>query len=258
MVLFFIQYINTALWWVENPLLLCMASGFLFAFKMYVPNKDPDLDIIENMVHHLTRSDLIHVEIIPILGGHYLPVLANEGGMQAQYCLDPVSVLVASNVAHTAYVGMGYNEHCSAYCIDDCSYTHLFVPLPPEQTMAGLSFLKSLQGKHYNYLALPFTILPKTCKFKLIARLQHCLNEPKKVFCSQIGLMLCYLCSILQPEYHYHGKYVVLDPMCCTPADLYHLLVSNQQCHAFYCKPEQIRIQSSPPLSIPLCVDEST
>ena len=46
---------------------LIQMTGFLFSFKMYIPKHDGELDCIENMVHHITRSDLIHVEVIPIL-----------------------------------------------------------------------------------------------------------------------------------------------------------------------------------------------
>ena len=185
--------------------------GFLFAFKMYIPHREANaqLDCIENLVHHLTHSDLIHVEIIPVFGCHE-------------------ETLLASPIAHTAYVGYGYNAHRSLTCIQDSSYTHIFVPVPdPNLHAQGIQFLNSMSGKHYNYLALPLTILPESCKFRAIPPTGH-MFDTKKVFCSQMGLILCYLCQILHPEYHYHGHSIIFDPLCCTPADLYKLLLASQ------------------------------
>jgi hypothetical protein len=93
-----------------------------------------------------------------------------------------------------------------------------------------------MRGKRYNYMALPFTILPESCKFSSSAPA----SLPDKIFCSQMGLMLCYLCGIIRPEYHYHGHSVVFDPACCTPADLHRLLLASS--NAQLCAAEHIRI----------------
>lgn len=216
-----------------------MATGFLFAFKLYMKNNGDSemVDCLENLVHFLTSSDLIHVEIIPVTGGAFAPTYENS------IFMEDGSYLIASDVAYTAYVGKGYNKHHSRYCIRDESYTHLFVPLSPLEMDLGLSFLESLQGKHYNYAALPLTILPESYKFKTIHSLYSCLSPPK-VFCSQMGLLLCYLCDILRPEDHdtQHGKAVIFDPKCCTPADLHRILItSNADVH--YCVPQQIILE---------------
>jgi hypothetical protein len=190
-------------------------TGFLFSFKMYVPQRAPDnvqLDCIENLVHHLTHSDLIHVEIIPV------------------WAYNPDSAeLLLSHTAHTAYVGYGYATHPSHTCIQDPSYKHVFVPVPdPQRHAEGVQFLHAMEGKRYNYLALPLTIMPESCKFKAIHPARGHTFDTSKVFCSQMGLILCYLCEILHPEYHYHGQSIIFDPLCCTPADLYRLIWTAQ------------------------------
>ena len=194
---------------------------------MYIPQRESNaqLDCIENLVHHLTHSDLIHVEIIPV------------------FSTDGNHTLLASDTAHTAYVGYGYNAHGSHACLADPSYTHLFVPVPDPQLHAhGMHFLNSMQGKRYNYLALPLTILPESCKFRAIQPTGHTFDT-NKIFCSQMGLILCYLCQILRPEYHYHGQSIIFDPLCCTPADLYRLLLASQpESGAQPCTSDQIRI----------------
>ena len=278
-----------------------MACGFLFAFKLFIQNRDPKIDWIEHMVQRLTRSDIIHVEIIPVLGGKYAQ---KEGRM-----LDEGSELLASSVAHTAYVGAGYRAHSSHFCLRDRSYVHVFVPMHEHDMRQGVNFLNSLQGKSYNYLALPLTILPQACKLRSIRCLAKCMT-PSKVFCSQMGLMLCYLCNILDPhapcafqspcpqepfggpcmlethepwggpcmlethepvegpalfespwalEAHepFDGlfdpaclaeeepapcqKPVFFDPTCCTPADLYRLLIQGNP-NAVHCQPWHILV----------------
>jgi hypothetical protein len=198
-------------------------TGFLFSFKMYIPKHDGELDCIENMVHHITRSDLIHVEVIPILSS----------------CQE---LLYASQDAHTAYVGIGYSKHASSHCLEDDSYMHLFVPVDHPDTMQrGVQFLESLHGMRYNYLALPLTMLPDSCKLRRVDDSTPLLQPTSKIFCSQMGLMLCYLCQLLSPQYHYHGASTIFDPTCCTPADLYRLLVT-QHPRAIHCDPSQIHI----------------
>jgi hypothetical protein len=207
--------------------------GFLFAFKTYVPQCETNvpLDCIENLVHHLTHSDLIHVEIIPVWKRD-----AHD------------AVLLASDTAHTAYVGYGYNAHPSHTCLEDPTYVQLFVPVSePHLHEEGIRFLHSMNGRRYNYLALPLTILPEFCKLRAI-HTPH-FFDTSKIFCSQMGLILCYLCRILHPEYHYHGQSIIFDPLCCTPADLYRLLMDHDYCGAVTVvnPSEQVRILSDSP-----------
>lgn len=204
-------------------------AGFLFAFKTYIPHNESNvqLDCIENLVHHLTHSDLIHVEIIPVL--EYDPHTSN---------------LLVSPIAHTAYVGCGYAEHHSSTCIEDPSYQHVFVPVSNSQLFTeGVCFLNDMQGKRYNYLALPLTILPESCKFRAICPSNGHTFDTHKIFCSQMGLILCYLSEIIRPTYHYHGKSIIFDPLCCTPANLYELLLMSQEENgAILCPANKIQI----------------
>ena len=118
-------------------------TGFLFAFKVYIKNstRRPLLDAVEDMVHHLTRSDLIHVEIIPILGGYVCPSEENKGFLHKE------SFLWASSQAHTAYVGRGYNVHPAASCIYDPSYIHIFVPLESREIMLQVPYPYPLERR---------------------------------------------------------------------------------------------------------------
>jgi hypothetical protein len=214
------------------------AGGFLFAFKVF---RD-EHDCMESLVHCLTRSDLIHVEMVPVLAAYQDHILC-------------------APEAHTAFVGQGYNKHATQACIEDPSFTHLFVPVQdPAQLQLGITFLESLHGKHYNYFALPLTILPESCKFRSCQRLPSCLSS-KTVFCSQMGLMLCYLCGLLHPEVRCHGRLSIFDPTCCTPSDLYRLLVTHHP-GARHFAPEQICVAStdavgqSPHLLFPTIYDD--
>jgi len=204
-------------------------AGFLFAFKTYIPHGEANaqLDCIENLVHHLTHSDLIHVEIIPVWEHD-----------------THTSEILVSPVAHTAYVGCGYAEHHSSTCIEDPSYQHVFVPVSnPQLYSDGIRFLNDMQGKRYNYLALPLTILPENCKFRAISPSDGHTFDTHKIFCSQMGLILCYLSEMIQPTYHYHGQSIIFDPLCCTPANLYQLLpTSQEQNGAILCPAHKIQI----------------
>ena len=212
-----------------------MVSGFIFAFKLYMENHDaPCIDWIEHMVKRLTDSEIIHVEMIPVLGGEYTAHRREDGHV----VMAEGSKLVVSDKAHTAYVGSGYQEHSSETCLRDASFHHIFVPTWEEDMLEGISFLKMQQGKRYNYLALPFTVMmPQSYKLRKIEALEDSLSSPK-VFCSQMGLMLCYLSRILTPREN--NSPVFFDPLFCTPADLYHLIMQEGNGHAMHCNPRQL------------------
>lgn len=292
--------------------------GFIFAFKVYhkpspqnlmdeEQNHEHSITIgsnnhlfgshhhcnfanhLENMVHCLTRSDIIHVELIPVLG-----------------CTLATKTLVVSQTAYSAYVGVGFDEHDSSFCITDPTFRLIYIPMSYETMLEGIRFLHAQRGKQYNYLALPLTILPTWCKKRKVTVLNHDKNDditddyfpetssafhdedeacdtplsptayhyyytmqnttstkkdnrtmmdvlynPSKVFCSQLGLSLCYLCDIF-PEKINHTNIrlispgammtdhedacsssiktkistMIMDPMCCTPAELFKLLAS--------------------------------
>lgn len=220
---------------------------------------DPIVDSLENFVHRITHSDIIHVEIIPVVG------------------VEPASegiILQISPIAYSAYVGVGFNEHDSSFCMTDPTYKLVYVPMNHVNMSFGMQFLASQRGKQYNYLALPLTVLPSCFKkrnlsFKSKPSLHHAafadckdfpddderfpdadipchallhspllddqkiastLLNPSKVFCSQMGLSICYLCNVFSNINFENGRGdQFLDPMCCTPSELYSLLSQCQQ-----------------------------
>lgn len=218
------------------------------------------VDSLENFVHKITHSDIIHVEIIPVVGGQQNHIDDNNSNH---------IILQISPTAYSAYVGIGFNEHDSSFCMTDSSYKLVYIPMDYETMMEGIHFLESQRGKQYNYLALPLTILPTYFKKRSLslkkkssmdqrindanahpdifchelehAVTQHCesplhanqkiastLLHPSKVFCSQMGLTICYLCDVFSGVDFGQGKDgdggQFLDPMCCTPSELYNLL----------------------------------
>jgi hypothetical protein len=254
-----------------------VSHGFMFAFKVF--HKRPPIDSedeedqtsiaygshhhchfanhLENLVHCLTRSDIIHVELIPVIG-------------------RTSTTAVVSQTAYSAYVGVGFDEHDSSFCITDPTFRLIYIPMPYETMLQGIQFLHAQRGKQYNYLALPLTILPTWCKRRKIDvtssnhssssdefydyDLDQCdyyynnndettrpqsdrkknamdvMYNPSKVFCSQLGLSLCYLCQVFsdpvlptteyEEEIQLSQSRTIMDPMCCTPADLFKLLIS--------------------------------
>lgn len=217
------------------------------------------VDSLENFVHKITHSDIIHVEIIPVVGGQQNHMDDNH----SQHI-----ILQISPTAYSAYVGIGFNEHDSSFCMTDPSYKLVYIPMEYEKMMEGIHFLESQRGKQYNYLALPLTILPTYFKKRNLClrkkksfmdqsmqkegnvngdmlchdlqqaviepplhanqKIASTLLHPSKVFCSQMGLTICYLCDVFSGVDFGQGKDgdggQFLDPMCCTPSELYNLL----------------------------------
>ena len=256
------------------------AFGFIYAFKLYkrmntLPTLDKGgrfVDCLENLVHKITHSDIIHVEIIPVLG------------------FDPIDKgLKISRTAYSAYIGQGFDEHDSTFCMSDPTYKLVYIPMSYETMLSGLEYLHSQRGKQYNYLALPLTVLPSWCKKRKATSNgvsddyhtddyhsesphyydayddeyvmpvtipmrtfptktpENILSNTPKVFCSQLGLTLCYLCNVFPLSYDFSTAFVqcykkkekkshekkksdesfFIDPMCCTPAELYNLLTHD-------------------------------
>ena len=194
--------------------------GFIFAFKVYQGKKADCLsssksfvDCIENIVSRVTCSDIIHVEIIPVI----------------RHVSD--REMIISSKAYSAYVGQGFNVHDSSFCTSDPNYTLVYIPMDNDTTVMGQDFLDSQHGKKYNYSALPLTILPawcKRCKVELEENADpvqyELLNEHNKVFCSQLGLSLCYHCKVFSMPREDRGRFYI-DPNYCSPAELYKMLM---------------------------------
>jgi hypothetical protein len=118
------------------------------------------------------------------------------------------------DVTFTAFVGHGFEEQRAQSVMND-QYEYVFMPVTSEAYTQGLRFLFSLEGKRYNYLDLPLTMLPTRLK-----RTQNITSTsggcvPARVFCSQAGLMLCYECNVLTGARDKH-----IDPACCSPGEL--------------------------------------
>jgi len=222
-----------------------MASGFIFAFKLYIENDDhSSLHWVEHAVKKLTDSDIIHVEMIPVLGGYYTAWEGKDGSVR----MDVSSLLFTSHTAHTAVAGSGYKTRKAKECFEDSSFQHIFVPMPVEKVVEGISFLEDQEGKWYNYLALPLTVIQHDYKLRSIDKLESCLSS-SKVFCSQMGLVLCYLSNTIDP--HENEGSVFLDPLFCTPAELYYL-IRQSKCKAMQCTPSQILVMDEGPADSPV------
>jgi len=88
------------------------------------------------------------------------------------------------------------------------------MPVAPDRFAHGCEFLKSLQGLRYNYLDLAKTVLPRSWKKQSSDRE----IVPARVFCSQVGLMLCFRCGVLDVEE---------DPAACSPGELFDIVCNE-------------------------------
>jgi len=248
--------------------------GFLFAFYRY--SQSHKKSIIERFVSMAISSDYIHVGIIPVQKGLIespkststmnLPsfnMYTQRQGRENCYldlrisltrepCLE-IKKLELHDQVYTAFVGCGFEvQHVSAVLND--AYEYVFYPLSDLSFfLKGVSFLNSLKGSGYNYLILPFTILPR--RFKLLEKEKVEKNDPQchqnfsfrrsvqddienfntkteekecmedvnehrhhhtRVICSEIGLSLLYHCDPFL-----HQK---LNPMLCLPGELKFIL----------------------------------
>ncbi len=183
--------------------------GFVFAFYKF--SRLPSVSLMERVVHAVTNSDSIHVAIIPAFKNAALETRLDS-------------------VAYTAFMGRGVEVQSVTEVMNEC-YTFYFVPVSgPDAFDSGLSFLHSLLGAKYNNLSLLTTLLPKRMRRAGIIPLWvSCENKglmPRakkpKVFCSQMGLMLCYAIDAVSN--------VTIDPAACSPGDLERILLAEPRC----------------------------
>ena len=246
--------------------------GFLFAFLHYsrlgAGGIGGGASWVQRLVRVFTRSDVIHVAIVPVTHCRLRTVTAHHHHCQGPteehrdgVCTNTVTtrteVMQATLApsAFTAYIGMGFHTQDTDVVLTD-EYEHLFLPVRDPGGMAdGLHFLHSLHGAGYNYRALLLTVLPYTWKTRfpgwitqeradpvlLDACHPHLVHNRRKeedddddddnddkdeddeeasrqrvVFCSQMGLMLCYVCGALR-DY-------TIDPAGCSPGELFQIL----------------------------------
>lgn len=203
-------------------------QGFIFAFYHYSHSNNKSF--IETIVSVATASDCIHVAIVPV----------PECKMQKkENPRDCVIELNASPEAYTAFIGHGFEIQSASSLLND-AYEFIFVPVTALNLQRGVNLLKSFDGAGYNYIDLPLTILPKRLKKNrnnaFSDKTDSCM--PSRVFCSQVGMILCYQCNIINSRM---GKGMI-DPAYCTPADLLRIL-SNETISSFPCNIEKIKIQ---------------
>ena len=179
-------------------------QGFVFAFLRY--SRLEHASWVQRAVSVATWSDSIHVAAIPV---------------PARGTLGPT--------AYTAFIQAGFEEQDVREVLACPAYDYLFVPVPdPARWREGLRFLRELRGADYNYWPLLFILMvPRFIRRRWSVELPHWLTHERstvapdgQVFCSQLCLMLCYICGVLD--------HFVMDPAACTPSDLKHLLLRSQ------------------------------
>jgi hypothetical protein len=202
-------------------------SGFLFAFFRF--SQLDDANMIQRLVHLLTASDIIHVAVVPILQ------------CKITKKTRKISSILAWDTAYTAFMGTGFLEQKTEMVLAP-QYDHMFMPVAAAEDMEnGINFLKNLHGASYNYPALPLTIVPGVLKRKAAAwhaqtpkefidEYQH--HKHAKIFCSQMGLMLCYICNTL-PDY-------IIDPAGCAPGELQKII--KDKAGGIYCDRTQVSV----------------
>lgn len=211
-------------------------QGFIFAFYHY--SHSPRKSIIETIVSVATSSDCIHVAILPV------PHCIMQRNEKKEDCILEI---IAEKYVYTAFIGLGFEKQQTTSILNE-AYEFLFVPVTLKKFREGLMFLESLDGAGYNYIDLPLTILPK--KFKKRSHSWHYFGgtgnnpdedekccTPSKVFCSQVGLILCYKCDIFRED----DKAKMLDPSYCSPGELFKMLSPAYHPLAYPCSMEKIK-----------------
>jgi hypothetical protein len=201
-------------------------TGFLFAFYKF--SHLSNATFIERMVRMATASDTIHVAILPVprcvLTNNAMGGNSNIGNNCDQISIEnifDVHGLEVEDTTYSSFIGAGFLKQNASTVLND-KYEFLFVPVEPQKYLSGLNFLNSLDGTKYNYWALPLTVLPNSLKPQInnnSSQDNDKNNHPSRVFCSQVGLMLCYKCEVLNP----HG----MAPACCAPGELSEILKSR-------------------------------
>jgi hypothetical protein len=207
-------------------------AGFLFAFLAYDRLDQPTL--VQRVARGFIRSNVIHVAVLP---AHAVQV--DGGGV--------VRSVVAGPHAYTAFMGSGFERQCAEQVLNDPAYDFVFLPVSdPAHYRRGLDFLNKLDGAGYNYIALALAVMPRSIKastpeFPNWITDEHPFfdgelapyynrhhthaitnnSSKERIFCSQLGLLLCYACNAL-PHYTY-------DPASCLPSELLEFLLRDTQ-----------------------------
>ena len=178
----------------------------------------PDPSLFQSVVKLVVRSELIHVAVLPVFDCEYLIEYYSSETSKKR---GKVLLINAHPKLYTAFMKIGVITQ-PAQEVFNGSYALRFVPVRCRYNFqAGLRFLQDLEGAEYNTRALLIAALPMRIKrawhFPSILSQETQDQLPfmgvhPSVFCSQMCLMLCYMCNILKDNR--------LDPAACAPADL--------------------------------------
>jgi hypothetical protein len=174
--------------------------GFVFAFCEFSRLGHPSL--MERAVRAVSRSDSIHVAVVPA-------------------ALDRAvrRVGIVGEAAYTAFMGCGVVAQPVDQVLTRC-YCYSFLPVRGGDAALfrdGVRFLRGMVGVRYNRLSLLSTLLPPPLSAHIPAWVscegRDFMPRPDgpAVFCSQLGLMLCYRMGSLPAS---------LDPASCSPCEL--------------------------------------
>lgn len=230
---------------VSDTTAVCQTQGFLFAFLCYSRLKHPTM--LQRVVKRFIDSDLIHVAMVPV---PYALVTARRPHAPLRIETGPH--------AYTAFMWAGFELQPTDHVLDG-TYDYVFLSVPDTADYArGLEFLRGLNGANYNYSALLLTLFSRSVKATHHEFPNWITNEhpffdqylaqeeeeqaqeahgekhkhgggggssgsggtaKERIFCSQMGLLLCYACNAL-PHHTY-------DPASCLPSELLVFLTQN-------------------------------
>lgn len=188
--------------------------GFVFAFFLY--SHSHHNSIIEKVVSLMTRSDYIHVAIIPaIMHSSYLRTENKKKCLKIEV-IDKV---------YTAFIGEGYKIQTLDKVMND-SYRYCFYPAESvESFYNSWILLENLNGAKYNYFSLMLALFPKTFKEVDDSNTQLTLKKNERVICSELALVILYSADpSLKPT---------INPRYCTPGELRDILVQNKKSVCF-------------------------
>ena len=175
---------------LQRPQLLkaSIMVGFLYAFHTA---KKRGRNGLETLVSMLSRSQIVHVEMMPVTG------ISSSGKL----CVS---------CAYTAFMQRRFGCY-SPQLLDEEGTLLLYVPAVDASPTAA-NFLHDLLGVPYNYVGLPRTLFPTQFR-----READPLHVPHEVFCSEAGFQLAYLCGAVRLPHSFE----------CSPAELYSLLLTS-------------------------------
>jgi len=193
--------------------------GFIYAFFLYSHSNHNSF--IERVVSLMTRSDYIHVAIIPAIL-HSSTSACGYLDTQKKKKLK----LETINKVYTAFMGEGYKIQTVDKVLNE-SYKYFFYPAESiDSFYKSWAFLENLQGAKYNYVSCMLALFPKTFKEMDNSESELTLRKNEKVICSELALFILYYSdSALKPT---------INPRYCTPGELHDIISKNNKTHQIY------------------------